>query len=321
VEAPYPAEIIPGSRLGPRLIAHLALLHQWGNLSYEKLAHFLSEDFGVPVTTSTLSSHFQKVGDALRPAYRQLASSIRLAERLNVDETGWRVDGVRHWVWCFGTDAITYLTITRTRGGIVLNEVLGSDWQGTLTCDFYSAYDRYLTQRCLAHLRRDLKACIEVRNLESQAFATEALSRIAEAWDLWRRYHDGAMSLPTRQERGMEIQEEFHQFLVSLPDLPKPASTLKQRFVDYWDEIWRFLMDPALTPENNAAERTLRPIVTHRKVSGGSRSPWGAEFTAMMHSVTDTCRKQGRSAHDFLVRALLARAHPGLVRPPSLLPE
>lgn len=57
--------------------------------------------------------------------------------------------------------------------------------------------------------------------------------------------------------------------------------------------------------------------MTYRKVSGGSNSPWGAEATAMILSVTDTCRKQGRDPHAFLVQALLARAHPGRVPYPS----
>lgn len=32
-----------------------------------------------------------------------------------------------------------------------------------------------------------------------------------------------------------------------------------------------------MKPDNNDAERALRPVVVHRKVSGGARSDWGAK--------------------------------------------
>ncbi len=38
-----------------------------------------------------------------------------------------------------------------------------------------------------------------------------------------------------------------------------------------------FLTHPEVKPDNNDAERALRPVVIHRKVSGGARSDWGAQ--------------------------------------------
>jgi len=37
----------------------------------------------------------------------------------------------------------------------------------------------------------------------------------------------------------------------------------------------------------------LRPIVVHRKVSGGARSDWGAKLVAQMFSLLETVRLQG----------------------------
>ena len=35
---------------------------------------------------------------------------------LHADETGWRVDGKTHWLWCFTTTDLTYYMIDRSRG-------------------------------------------------------------------------------------------------------------------------------------------------------------------------------------------------------------
>ena len=62
------------------------------------------------------------------------------------------------------------------------------------------------------------------------------------------------------------------------------------------------------------AERALRPIVVHRKVSGGARSDWGAELVAQMFSFLETMRLQGKEAIASLCELLSmeSRSPPGL---------
>ena len=45
---------------------------------------------------------------------------------------------------------------------------------------------------------------------------------------------------------------------------------------------------------NNRAERAIRPVVTCRKVSGGSRSGKGARDFATVYSVLESKRKKGK---------------------------
>ncbi len=60
---------------------------------------------------------------------------------------------------------------------------------------------------------------------------------------------------------------------------------------------------PQVKPDNNDAERALRPIVVHRKVSGGARSDWGAKLVAQMFSFLETVRLQGGDALAKLLRS------------------
>ncbi len=103
---------------------------------------------------------------------------------------------------------------------------------------------------------------------------------------------------------------------------PADAQRLVNRLKRHWDEWLTFLSHPEVKPDNNDAERALRPIVVHRKVSGGARSDWGAQLVAQMFSFLATMRLQGnnarREADPFGIAqlcellSLAARSPPGL---------
>ena len=50
---------------------------------------------------------------------------------------------------------------------------------------------------------------------------------------------------------------------------------LCRRIERFIKELFVFVADPAVPPDNNAAERSLRHLVTSRKISGGTRSDQG----------------------------------------------
>jgi len=60
--------------------------------------------------------------------------------------------------------------------------------------------------------------------------------------------------------------------------------------------------------------------VTKRKACGGSRSLKGFAQTAVLLTVIQTCRVQGRSAFDFFQQALISTTLLALAVP-SLLPD
>ena len=89
---------------------------------------------------------------------------------------------------------------------------------------------------------------------------------------------------------------------------------LVNRLKRHWDEWFTFLSRPEVKPDNNDAERALRPIVVHRKVSGGARSDWGAQLVAQMFSFLETMRLQRKGAIAALCEllSLAGRSPPGL---------
>ena len=95
---------------------------------------------------------------------------------------------------------------------------------------------------------------------------------------------------------------------------PADAQRLANRIKRHWDEWFTFLSHPQVKPDNNDAERALRPIVVHRKVSGGARSDWGAKLVAQMFSFLETVRLQGGDAISALfdILSIAGRSPPGL---------
>jgi transposase len=52
-------------------------------------------------------------------------------------------------------------------------------------------------------------------------------------------------------------------------------------------ELFVFVADPEVPPENNAAERSLRYVVTSRKISGGTRSEQGTYSRPVLSMVEE----------------------------------
>ena len=86
---------------------------------------------------------------------------------------------------------------------------------------------------------------------------------------------------------------------------PAPQRVLCERITKHLAELFVFVEDPVVPPTNNTAERSLRHLVTARKISGGTRSPAGTATKMMLATLFGTWRARGL---DPLVqcRALLA---------------
>ena len=91
---------------------------------------------------------------AAAPAYTELCEQVRNAPVVTPDETGWRVGGIRHWLWTFVTPDTTVYAICPGRGFNDAATVLGTDYVGVLVRDGWAPYRCFdgLHQTCLNHL-------------------------------------------------------------------------------------------------------------------------------------------------------------------------
>ena len=71
-----------------------------------------------------------------------------------------------------------------------------------------------------------------------------------------------------------------------------PQHTLCERVEQFLPELFVFVAVPGVPAHNNLAERSVRPLVIARKISGGTRSPRGSETRMGLSSLFGTWTAQ-----------------------------
>jgi transposase len=83
---------------------------------------------------------------------------------LNVDETGWRSNGKKRWIWALVAQQFVFYVVASTRGAEVLVSLLGAVFRGILCSDRWVVYLTYHSgpmQLCWAHLKRNILGIAE----------------------------------------------------------------------------------------------------------------------------------------------------------------
>ena len=73
----------------------------------------------------------------------------------------------------------------------------------------------------------------------------------------------------------------------------RPPQTLCKRVESFLPELFVFVAVPGVPAHNNLAERSVRPLVIARKISGGSRTPKGSQTRMGLASLFGTWMAQG----------------------------
>ena len=304
VQAPPAAGEIPRARIGPMAIAWSVMLKQRLGLPFAKTSRLLQDLCGLRVTPGALAQAAQRVARMLAAETSFLRSAVRASPAVNVDETGWRVGGRNHWLWAFVTPRHTLYRIAPSRAGRIAAAELGQDFGGVVVADFFGAYNKLSgqQQKCTVHLMRELRECAKTnRSAEFAAFRKKLKRLIADALRLVARDDFAPAACENRIWR-------LHDRLATLADAPHADADcrrLAKRLRRHQGNLFTFLFHPGVvTPDNNRAERAIRPAVVLRKISGGSRTQNGAQATADLLSLAQTCHQNSLDFVPFLLRAL-----------------
>jgi len=290
-----PAADVPHGQLGLNALATAAVLRVAHRLPFGQVVAVLADLPGLTVSAGGVARQLQRLGDWLDPYYERVKLALRASPRVNGDETGWRTDGRNGYLWAVAGPRHTLYHVDERRSGGVIEGLLGRTFDGTLTADFYGAYDRLdcPKQRCLAHLLRELRDTAR----DSPAFAASDFYRrcrrlVKDMLALKRKWDELGDECYTR--RACRIEDRLEQLAKAEYDEPN-AARLAKRLRKHRAELTRFLWDKDLDGTNNAAERALRPAVVMRKITGGSRSAKGARAWAKLASLMRTASQQGRN--------------------------
>lgn len=168
-------------------------------------------------------------------------------------------------VWTFSTPTVRSFR-HGSRAKDMVGAVLSECFAGALCSDCYAAnqHDAGRKQRCRARFLRDIH---ELQRLNPQtalanwAAAVHAMYLVAKA--------------ETRRDVAMQWAYEARLWVVCAAHAQDPAAVQRRLCLHverHLSELFVFVAEPA-PADNNAAERSLRHLVTSRKSGGGTRSP------------------------------------------------
>ena len=303
--AGFAPEEIPYGYLGPNVLIHTLLLKYHHGLPYSKIQLLFQELCGLKVTTSALAQALQRVGRWLRVEEKEILKAIRASPFIHADETGWKIRGSSHWLWAFVNQKLALYKIRKSRGGKVPEEILSSEYQGTVISDFLSAYNKVggTRQRCLVHLLREMRECRATDRSQEYLYYDKKLKRIL--YDAKRLEVAIPKLAPWVFLRRLRfLKGRLLDFSCTVFS-NKNWQRLSKRFLRHQEELFTFLEIPGIPKDNNHAERMIRPNVIFRKISFQNMSKNGARAHETLMSLLQTLRLQDKNAITFFKTAYL----------------
>jgi transposase-like protein len=309
-------------------VALTSWFHYGLGITIAQVIDILSHHLQTKITPGGLVDAWQRLGAVLADWYEQIAEQARKSAVLHADETGWRVMGQTHWLWCFANHHVCYYMIDRGRGSPALQKFFTEAFAGTLIHDFWAPYlslevdDR---QYCLVHLLRELEKVDEHnRSAEWRCFAKQLRRLIRDGIRLRKRpdfspqrYANRIRLIDRRLTELAQWQREDDTPIYIDADTLRLAKRLRK----HWDFLFTFLDKPEVPFDNNLAERAIRPAVILRKNSQSNRSEQGAATQAILMSVYRTLRLRGLDPTKTITAALRTYLQTGQLPPlPNKVP-
>jgi transposase len=303
---PKVPDALPGNQIGNRTLALSAWLHYGLGQTLDHITEVFNCHLQMKVTPGGLQQMFYRLQEILFPWYEQIWNECLDSAVLHGDETGWRINGQGHWLWCFSQPRATYYMIDRQRGRPVLARFFRRAFAGTLVTDFWGAYNAVVCSRrqvCLAHLLRDLKHVEQYKHPSPKwpKFAQKLRRLIRDGLRLKKQ--QGELEGSVYQSRRSRLHDRLDT-LIATDWKDSQAARLLKRFRRHRDHLLTFLDDPAVPADNNHGERAIRPAVIIRKNTYGNRSQRGADCQAVLMSIYRTLKQRGHDPLATITNAL-----------------
>jgi transposase len=312
---PVVPDALPHATLGHRVVVLTAWLHYALGNTLSQILQVLWAHFHFPLTAGGLLQAWQRLATILTPWYEAIAQQALASAVLHADETGHRMQGQTHWLWCFTNGNLTFYLIDRSRGEEALRRFFVEAFQGVLITDFWAAYNHVVTRKrqlCLVHLLREL-AKVDLHNSSPPwiDFRDRLKTLLKKAMLLAKERHLVPQEFARRRQ---ELDLDLDRLLTNPADDPDTWRLFK-RVRKYRHDLFTFLDEEGVAPDNNHAEREIRPAVLMRKNSFHNMSPDGAHTQAILMTIYRTLQRRGLHPLEVLTETLRTYVSSGSLPP------
>ena len=319
---------LPGCKAGNSLMARIVTDKFCDHLpEYRQAKRF--EAMGVSLPTSSINHWLHMLAGNLRPIYALQAELIFSSVYQHIDESTIRVNDQkrktrRGYIWSdvdgMGQYGLVFFYDKGSRGEKVISPKL-LERKADLHTDGYVVYRNIEKKRleqlkilyCMAHVRRRFEAIKEVPE------AAKILRYISVLYELEAnlKFRNATADevRRQRQEKAVPILDLIRKLLDTYVTADTPSGSLAaacRYAIERWDGLCRYCDEGYYDIDNNAVERSIRPLTLGRKNWLFVDSDESAADTAIYMTLVGSCNLLGIAPYVYF-NIILPRLHGGMV--------
>jgi transposase len=326
VIAPLPPRLQERCLAAPGLLAQILVAKYCDHLPLYRQEQIYRTRHGVYLPRPTMVRWVALAADWLRPIYEAIRTGVMAGGYVQVDETPIRYLEPGHgqarqgYLWAYSRPGGDVLFDWQTsRAAACLDNIIATDFTGTLQCDGCSAYPAFADRRagkvtlagCWAHARRKFHEASESAPRTAGWFLRQIQHLYRIEKDL-REHRAGPRlraAVRAHQSRPLiaRLQRALTRLKLSRRHLPQSLLGLA---IDYtlgqWTMLSVWLEDGRIEIDNNLVENAIRPTAAGKKNWLFVGAAEAGQRGAILYTIIETCRRRGLDPYAYL-RDVLTR--------------
>ncbi len=337
--AARPPQVIPRGLYSEAAMAWVITSKYLDGLPLYRQAALLSRFGGTDTSRNTLASGVVRIGEAVQPVVNLLRDGLLEAPLVYGDETevqvlkeAGRSAQTKSFMWAQMTEAsgptgtgppIRLFAYSPSRSLATAKHLYeGMREGGVLMTDGYEPYNaiakahKLVHLGCWAHCRRGFHEALQALPKDKRgpdqlpARFIDLIGKLYHLEAIARRDKLDADALKQlRQDRGVQVLAEIEALLLQHLHSVLPGSLLGKALhytASQWPKLTRFVEDGNYPIDNNACENAIRPFCVGRKNWLFSDTVAGANASANLYSLLQTCMANGIDGYQYLRELLVA---------------
>ena len=337
--ASKPAQVIPKGLFSEGLLAWVITSKYCDGLPLYRQAALLGRFGGSDLSRNTMAASVVRVGQAVQPIINLLRDHLLQAPLTYGDETQIQVlkepgksAQSKSYMWAqmtqgsgpAGTGPPIRLFAYSPSRGTAAAQVLyaGMGANSALMTDGYAVYDQIAQAHqlvhlaCWAHCRRDFNDALQALPKNARTvdqLAAQFMALIAQLYAVEAKARERELGvqelLEQRQLHSVPVLQKIEALLLASIHVVLPGSLLGKALhylSAQWSKLKLYVTAGEYPIDNNACENSIRPFVLGRRAWLFADTVAGANASANLYSLMQTCAVNGVDGYKYL-RSLLVQ--------------